>query len=127
VEVESQRFNTNADGLRSVLSKGVALKKLVAVLVTVGIMSLAGFAADSGADLYKQKCQMCHGADGTPSPAMAKSMGLKDLKSDDVQKQSDADLKNTVSKGKGKMTGFAGKLTDPQIDELVKYVRSLKK
>ncbi|HET9697003.1 MAG TPA: cytochrome c [Terriglobales bacterium] len=103
------------------------MKKLIAGIVVVGLMSLSGFAADSGADLYKGKCQMCHGADGTPSAAMAKSMGLKDLKSDDVQKQSDADLKATVAKGKGKMTGFAGKLTDPQIDEVVKYVRSLKK
>jgi cytochrome c6 len=103
------------------------MKKFIAVLMIVGLMSLSGFAAESGADLYKAKCQMCHGADGTPSASMAKSMGLKDLKSDDVQKQSDADLKTAVSKGKGKMTGFAGKLTDPQIDEVVKYVRSLKK
>lgn len=103
------------------------MKKFIAGIVVVGLMSLSGFAAESGAELYKAKCQMCHGADGTPSAAMAKSMGLKDLKSDEVQKQSDADLKNAVSKGKGKMTGFAGKLTDAQIDEVVKYVRSLKK
>ncbi len=103
------------------------MKKLIAGIVVMGLISLSGFAAESGADLYKAKCQMCHGADGTPSAAMAKSMGLKDLKSADVQKLSDADLKTTVSKGKGKMTGFAGKLTDPQIDEVVKYVRSLKK
>jgi|SRR3954453_14457809 mono/diheme cytochrome c family protein len=103
------------------------MKKLFAILLMVGIMSLAGFAADSGADLYKAKCQMCHGADGTPSAAMAKSMGLKDLKSPEVQKQSDAELKTVVEKGKGKMSGFTGKLTPEQIDEVVKYVRSLKK
>ena len=103
------------------------MKNVVAVLMIVGLMSLSGFAADSGADLYKSKCQMCHGADGTPSPAMAKSMGIKDLKSPEVQKQSDAELKTIVSKGKEKMTCFAGKLTDAQIDEVVKYVRSLKK
>lgn len=103
------------------------MKKLFAVFVIVGMMSLSGFAADAGADLYKAKCQMCHGADGTPSAAMAKSMGLKDLKSPEVQKMSDAELKTVVEKGKGKMTGFSGKLTDAQIDEVVKYVRSLKK
>jgi mono/diheme cytochrome c family protein len=58
---------------------------------------------------------------------MAKSMGMKDLKSEDVQKQSDADLKAVVEKGKGKMPAFAGKLTPAQIDDVVKYVRSLKK
>jgi mono/diheme cytochrome c family protein len=58
---------------------------------------------------------------------MAKSMNLKELGSADVQKLSDADLKTVVEKGKGKMTGFAGKLTPEQIDDVVKYVRSLKK
>jgi cytochrome c6 len=96
------------------------------MVMLLGLVSLTGF-AETGADIYKAKCQMCHGADGTPPPAMAKSMGIKDLKSDDVQKQSDADLKAVVEKGKGKMTGFAGKLTPAQIDEVVKYVRSLKK
>jgi mono/diheme cytochrome c family protein len=102
------------------------MKKIVALVMLFGLMSLTGF-AQTGADTYKAKCQMCHGADGTPPAAMAKSMGIKDLKSDDVQKQSDADLKGTVEKGKGKMTGFTGKLTPAQIDEVVKHVRSLKK
>jgi cytochrome c6 len=102
------------------------MKKVVAIVMLLGLMSLTGF-AQAGADPYKAKCQMCHGADGTPPAAMAKSMGIKDLKSDDVQKQSDADLKATVEKGKDKMPGFAGKLTPAQIDDVVKYVRSLKK
>ncbi|HWR14062.1 MAG TPA: cytochrome c [Terriglobales bacterium] len=102
------------------------MKKLLAVLLFVGVTSLVSF-ADAGADTYKGKCQMCHGPNGTPSAAMAKSMNLKDLGSEDVQKMSDADLKTVVEKGKGKMTGFAGKLTPAQIDEVVKYIRTLKK
>ena len=102
------------------------LLTLFVITLVISLCSLTAFAADSGADIYKSKCQSCHGANGTPNPAMAKSMGLKDLKSADVQKQSDADLKTAVAKGKGKMTGFAGKLTDDQIAEVVKYVKSLK-
>lgn len=102
------------------------MKKFAAVVLVLGCMSLTSF-AESGADTYKAKCQMCHGADGTPPAAMAKSMGIKDLKSDDIQKQSDAELKTVVEKGKGKMPGFAGKLTPAQIDDVVKYVKSLKK
>jgi mono/diheme cytochrome c family protein len=102
------------------------MKKIATLVTLLGLMGLTGF-AETGADTYKAKCQMCHGADGTPPAAMAKSMGIKDLKSDDIQKQSDADLKTTVEKGKGKMTGFAGKLTPAQIDDVVKYVHSLKK
>lgn len=103
------------------------MKNLIALLSFVGIVSLSMFAADAGADTYKAKCQMCHGPAGVPSAGMAKSMNLKDLGSADVQKQSDAELKTIVEKGKGKMTGFAGKLTPEQIDDVVKYVRSLKK
>jgi len=102
------------------------MKKLAAIVLLFGLMSLPAF-AQSGAETYASKCKLCHGADGTPPAAMAKSMGIKDLKSDEVQKMSDADLKMVVEKGKGKMTGFAGKLTPAQIDDVVKYVRTLKK
>jgi cytochrome c6 len=83
-------------------------------------------AAQAGADSYKAKCQGCHGPGGVPSAGMMKSMGLKALGSADVQKMSDADLTATINNGKGKMTGFKGKLTDAQIKELVSYIRTLK-
>jgi mono/diheme cytochrome c family protein len=40
---------------------------------------------------------------------------------------SDADLNAAITKGKGKMPGYEGKLTADQIQDLVKYIRSLKK
>ena len=83
-------------------------------------------AADAAAD-YKAKCQGCHGPGGVPSAGMAKSMGMKDLGSSDVQSMSDADLTGAITNGKGKMTGFKGKLTDAQIKDLVSYIRTLKK
>ncbi len=102
------------------------MRKLTAIVLFLGVMSLPLF-AESGADVYAAKCKMCHGADGAPPAAMAKSMGIKDLKSDDIQKMSEAEIKAVVEKGKGKMTGFAGKLTPDQIDAVAKYVKSLKK
>ena len=102
------------------------MKKVAGLIVLIALFSLVAF-ADGGADLYKSKCQSCHGANGTPNPAMAKSMGLKDLGSADVQGKSDADLKTAIDKGKGKMPGFNGKVTEEQQTELVKYIRSLKK
>ncbi len=103
------------------------MKKAFVVMMFVAIVSMMSFAADAGADTYKAKCQACHGANGTPNPAMAKSMGLKDLGSAEVQGKSDADLKTMIDKGKGKMPSFEGKLTSAQIDEVVKYIRTLKK
>jgi mono/diheme cytochrome c family protein len=83
--------------------------------------------AQSAADLYKSKCQACHGPGGVPSDGMAKSMGIKPLGGADVQGMSDSDLTGSITNGKGKMPAFKGKLTDAQIKDLVGYVRGLKK
>jgi cytochrome c6 len=80
-------------------------------------------AAQAAADTYKAKCAMCHGADGMGKAAM----GTKDLGSADIQKMSDADLAGAITNGKGKMPAYKGKLTDMQISDLVKYIRTLKK
>jgi cytochrome c6 len=81
------------------------------------------FAADSGADLYKAKCAGCHGADGT-----SKMPNVPPLGGADAQGKSDADLKAVIEKGKApKMPAYAGKLTDAQMDEVVKFIRTLKK
>jgi len=57
---------------------------------------------------------------------MGKSMKLKDLSSEEVQKQSDADLTTIIEKGKKPMPGYEGKVTKDQITDLVKYLRTLK-
>ena len=83
--------------------------------------------ADStdSAALFKSKCAMCHGPDGTGS-TMGEKLGVKSYKSPDIQKQSDADLKNAIANGKGKMPAYKS-LTPEQVDGLVKYVRELGK
>ena len=104
------------------------MKRFAAVLLVFGLALMVAMPAmAAAADDYKAKCQMCHGADGKGNPAMVKSMGVKDLGSADVQKMSDADLKAAIENGKGKMTGYKGKLTDKQITDLVAHVRSFKK
>ncbi len=97
------------------------------VVLAVTLFSTWTLAADSGADLYKAKCASCHGPDGKGDTAMGKNLKLKDLASADVQKQSDADLTTVIEKGKKPMPGYEGKLTKDQINDLVKYIRALKK
>lgn len=82
--------------------------------------------ADAAAD-YKAKCASCHGAEGKGDTPVGKGMKVKDLASDEVQKQSDADITGIIEKGKKPMPGYEGKLTKEQIDGLVKYIRALKK
>jgi len=83
--------------------------------------------AQGGADLFKTKCAACHGADGKGETTMGKKLGMKDLASPEIQSKSDADLETVITKGKDKMPAYEGKLTKEQIDDLVKYIRTLKK
>lgn len=59
---------------------------------------------------------------------MGKQLGVTDLRSDDVQKQTDAQLTESITNGKGKkMPAYKGKITDDQIKGLVGYIRELAK
>jgi mono/diheme cytochrome c family protein len=70
---------------------------------------------------------MCHGADGKGQTPVGQKMGAHDFASDEVQKQSDGDLAQIISKGKNKMPAYDGKLKPEEIKELVSYIRKLGK
>lgn len=97
------------------------LRVTLAVFALALIFSTYSF-ADAAAD-YKAKCAVCHGANGEGKAAMK----TRDFSSADVQKQSDAELTEIITKGKGKMPAYDGKLSKDQIGDLVKWVRTLKK
>ncbi len=97
------------------------MKKVVAGFSLAALMMSGAMAFASGADDYKAKCAMCHGADGRG--AMAKKMGSGDLAGTSL---SEADIAKIVADGKGKMTGFKGKLSDDQIKAVAAYVKTLK-
>lgn len=82
--------------------------------------------AQDAAATFKAKCAMCHGADGKGS-AMGTKMGVHDWTSADVQKLTDAQLTDVISKGKGKMPSYDGKLKDTEIRDLVAFIRTLGK
>jgi mono/diheme cytochrome c family protein len=84
-------------------------------------------AQSKAASLYKAKCELCHGADGSGNGIFGKSMKMRDLRSADVQKQTDDQLIEIVAKGKNKMPGYATSLKDSQIKDLVGYIRNLAK
>jgi mono/diheme cytochrome c family protein len=98
------------------------------LLVSAMGVCLAGAvcSAQSGGEAtYKAKCAMCHGADGTPKPAMATAMGIKPATDPSIKALSVAEMTATVKNGKGKMHPVAG-LSDAQIADVVSYFRSLK-
>lgn len=85
------------------------------------------YAAGPGADTYTSKCQMCHGAAGLADTGAGKAMGAKPFNLPEYIKASDADLIAVTKSGKGKMPAYAGKLTDPQITDVIAYIRTLQK
>jgi mono/diheme cytochrome c family protein len=105
--------------------------KRIAYYGTVSLLVFAtsalSLAQSSGADTYKAKCQMCHGADGNGNTPAGKAMKARPFNSPDVLKESDADLIGATKNGRGKMPAFAGKLTDPQITDVVAYIHTLQK
>ena len=105
------------------------MKKTITLSVLLMIALAAGAVAQTtpAKDLFASKCAMCHGPDGSAQTTMAKNLKIRDFHSADVQKQSDADLKTVITKGKGKMPAFEGKLTGEQIDQLVGYLREIGK
>ena len=78
--------------------------------------------AQDAAATYKAKCAMCHGADGKGG-----KMGTRDFASAEVKAETDAQLTDTITKGKGKMPAYGGKLSDADIKGLVTYIRGLAK
>jgi mono/diheme cytochrome c family protein len=96
------------------------------VLTALVFLGLPARADNTAEATYKAKCAMCHGPDGKGETATGKMMKVKDLASEEVQKMSDADLTDTVSKGKGKMPAYKT-LTADQVKDLVGYVRAFGK
>jgi cytochrome c6 len=84
-------------------------------------------AQQTGEATFKAKCAMCHGTDGTGNTQIGKNMKIRSLKSADDIKETDAELLKQTKEGVGKMQGYAGKLTDAQIQDVVTYIRILQK
>jgi cytochrome c6 len=96
------------------------------VVPALGIFFLlvSPLCAQDAPALYKSKCATCHGPDGSGNVPMGKTLAVPDLTSSDVQKQTDAQLTDSVTNGKGKkMPAYKGKLTDDQIKSLVGFIR----
>lgn len=112
--------------------KGEKENALITLLTTIAIVVVAitastPLSAQDGPTLFKTKCAMCHGADGKGETPMGKKLNVRDLGSPEVQKQTDAELTTIISKGKGKMPPFEGKLTAEQIGQVLAHIRELGK
>jgi cytochrome c5 len=105
------------------------MKASIIVFLTFSLAAAdaAGNAKD-GKAVYDRACKNCHGTTGEANPSVTKMMKveIKDLGSSDVQKLSDDELKKIVTDGKGKMPPIHT-VTGQSVDDVVAYVRTLKK
>jgi len=102
----------------------MTLNRFLVLGMVLCLLSMSASAANV-ADLYKSKCQGCHGPDGKAT-AIGKKLGARDFQDPDVAKLTEADLVKITSDGKNKMPAYKGKLTDEQIKDLAKYIKEMK-
>jgi cytochrome c6 len=106
----------------------VPVYSTLAILIILSSLFIAqSYAADNAATIFTSKCAMCHGADGQGKTPMGTKFNIKNLASPEVQKESVAELTQTITKGKNKMPAYEGKLTKDEITQLATYVKGLGK
>lgn len=81
-----------------------------------------------GKRTYGFDCAMCHGKDGDGKGDLAEEMKLKLRDYRDpasLKDMTDGELFSIITKGKGEMTGEAGRVKPEEIWNMVNYIRSL--
>ena len=101
--------------------------RTAAVLLLAASIAGPAFAQAPGADTYKAKSAMCHGADGLAATPMAKNLKVLSFKDPAMVAASDAQFIASTTNGKNKMPAYKGKLTDAQINDVISYIRTLQK
>jgi mono/diheme cytochrome c family protein len=82
----------------------------------------------SAVEVYGKNCASCHGRDGRAKTFKGKKKHARNLSDAEWQSRvSDERIFNSIMNGRGKMPAYGNKVTEPEIDSLVAYVRSLKK
>ena len=108
--------------------KTFALALALAIFCILPLASVRAAEKDDDAakvkSLFGANCKYCHGVDGGGTP-VGQSMNAPDLRSEAVQKHTDAQLTDQITNGKGNMPPFKNSLAPEQIQSLVRYVRQL--
>jgi len=88
---------------------------------------LVGQEKSGGATIFKAKCILCHGPDGSGNTPLGKQLQAANLGSKDVQKLTNPELHKVIHDGKANMPPFADQLSSEEIDQVIQYVRQFGK
>jgi mono/diheme cytochrome c family protein len=83
--------------------------------------------AAAGEAVYQAHCVLCHGSDGHSQTTLGKQLGALDLHSPQVQKETDAEMKNIILHGQKNMPPFDGQITSAEIDQVISRLREFGK
>lgn len=109
---------------RKVGGMKVGIRSVGVLAIFLVSMAAPSFGQAAGQDVYKAKCQMCHGAAGMADSGAGKAMKVKPVTDPDVKKLTEEQMIDAVKNGSGKMQPFKDKITDAQIKDSVGYFRS---
>ena len=78
-----------------------------------------------GEDIFRNRCTMCHGLDGSGDTTLGKKYKIPDLRSEKVQQHADDELLEIISGGRGDMPAFKKKLSRDSMHEVIDHLRKL--
>ena len=109
------------------MSRRFTLGFALAIATTLCVARAAS--AQDAAALYLKNCKNCHGpAGGEPSPAMKARLNPPKLfDAAFLAKTSDQKFMDSMTKGGEKMKPLGDKMTKPQMEAVIKYVRDYMK
>ena len=110
------------------------MKKILALSLLVSAFMVTASYAATASDNWDNNCAKCHGADGSGNTRMGKKFKLKDYTDSKVQADlKDEDMAKAIKdgvkdeNGKDRMKAYKDDLTDPEVTDLVAFIRKLKK
>jgi cytochrome c553 len=109
------------------------MKKILTLVAAVALVALTTNVSADAKESWAKHCAKCHGKEGAGDTTMGKKLKIKDYtKAEEQKKFTDEEALKITKEGKKEgsktlMKGFASTLSDDEIKELVKLVRSFKK
>ena len=103
-------------------------RALVVTLIWGVLLGSMVFAADeAGQKVYQRDCQSCHGRDGTGNPQLEKvlKVTIPSVTAAALAQKNDTEILHITAEGKGKMPGFAKKLSAEEQRQVLNYMKTL--
>jgi len=97
---------------------------LVVAVATSSPAEKAPAPQNDAASQFRLRCSSCHGQNGDGNTSLGRTLHAADLRSAEVQKQSDEQLAQVIADGRKSMPSFSNSLTQGQVRALVGYIRT---